>query len=241
MKKLVLLCFVGSLYLMACEQPPSLPLSHEKWDGLLQQYVDSNGNVDYAGMQAQESVLNDYLDILKANAPESTWASDKEMAYWINLYNAFTVHLILKHYPINSIMDLDNGDVWNVQTISIGGENLTLNQIEQHKLLTKFGETRVHFAVNCAAASCPPLLNRAWTESNIQQNYNTQANLFINDSSYNTLSLNTIDVSQIFNWYASDFGGANNIVPYIQQYSNTMIDNSAMVTYKPYDWALNSQ
>jgi len=221
--------------------PANTALNHDIFDRLLQRHVDAVGDVHYANFKTEIDSLEQYLDILKANAPETTWSANKEMAYWINLYNAFTIHEILKAYPVQSIMDLYNGAIWTTQTVTIGGTDYTLNQIEQDQLLTKFSEPRVHFAVNCAAASCPPLMNRAWTEQNIQQEYDNQARAFINNAAYNTVTLNALDVSKIFDWYAADFGGANQIVSYFQQYSTTTIDNNATVQYKNYDWGLNEQ
>lgn len=234
------------LLMTACEKKvedpskPVVPLSHHQWDSLLQVHVNNAGAVNYTNFKTDQALLNDYLSHLKDHAP-TNWSTDKEMAYWINLYNAFTVYNILLEYPVASIMDIDNGDIWNVRTIMIGDSSYTLNQIEKDKLLAKFGEEKVHFAVNCAAKSCPPLLNKAWTESNIQQYYTDRTHLFINDSSHNQLMANSIQVSKIFDWYAGDFGGVGGIVPYFQQFSTTTIDSSATVSYNAYDWALNKQ
>jgi hypothetical protein len=224
----------------ATPPPPANTLSHAKWDSLLQVHVNAAGEVDYASFKNDLSILDNYIIHLQNNAPNS-WTANKEMAYWINLYNAFTIQQVLVEYPVNSITDIDNGDIWNVRTVTVGGTAYTLNQIEQNQLLTKFSEPKVHFAVNCAAKSCPPLLNKAWTESNIQQNYTDRTNLFINDATHNQLTASSIQVSKIFDWYASDFGGPSGIVPYFQQYSTTTINNNATVTYNNYDWALNKQ
>lgn len=156
----------------------------------------------------EQSTVEEYLNLLSDHAPSSTWSANKEMVYWVNLYNAFTIYNILKEYPVASIMDIDNGMIWDQRKVRVGDTEYTLNQIEQERLLAKFSEPRVHFAVNCAAASCPPLLNKAWTEDNIQQYYTDQARTFINDTNYNLIQTNNIEVSEIFNWYAADFGGA---------------------------------
>jgi len=222
-------------------KPMRPALSHELFNGLLQKYVDRVGNVDYSAFKRSRKTLEEYLDVLKANPPKSNWTKNKEMAYWINLYNAFTIHTIVKNYPVNSIMDIDNGKVWDTQKINIGGSYYTLNQMEKDKLLKRFKEPRVHFAVNCGAASCPPLLNRAWTEGNIQHYYDAQAKSFINNSNYNELSPKLIKVSKIFSWYASDFGGSDKIVPYFQKYATTTIKDKAKVKFKEYDWKLNKQ
>lgn len=216
-------------------------LSHAIFDGLLRKYVNSSGGVNYSGLKKEEGKLKSYLDLLAQNPPQSSWSKNKEMAYWINLYNAFTIATILKEYPVKSVMDIEGGKVWDKRTIKIGGKSYTLNKIEKDMLLKKFKEPRVHFAVNCAAASCPPLLNKAWTEDNVQRYYNTQAKAFINNSKYNTISAKKLEVSQIFNWYAGDFGGSDKIVPYFQKYSNETIKDGAKVMFKEYDWSLNKQ
>lgn len=245
MSKLFLLGLLMTLLAFAaCEKPKEdkvLPPFHEQWDVLLQKYVNESGDVDYSNFKAEESKLKDYLDYLQQNPPTTTWSDNQEMAYWINLYNAFTIYNILLEYPTTSILNIDNGAIWTTRTVAIGDTSYTLDEIEKNNLLARFGEEKVHFAVNCAAVSCPPLLNKAWEEDNIQQYYEQQTKAFINDTTYNQLSANNIVVSKIFDWYASDFGGANNLVTYIQAYSNIAIDSNATVSYSNYDWALNEQ
>jgi hypothetical protein len=238
---------VGFLFLMllitACDKTTveGEPLSHDSFDTLLAKHVDVNGDVNYADFKNEETVLSEYLDLLKQNEPEDSWSDNKKMAYWINVYNAFTIYNILLEYPVSSIMDIESGAIWTTRKINIGGTNYTLGQIENDKLLSAFNEPRIHFAVNCAATSCPPLLNKAWREDNIQQYYDSQAKAFINNTTYNTITNNSIEVSKIFDWYAADFGGSTQIVSYVQPYSDTSIDNAATVTYKNYDWTLNEQ
>lgn len=216
-------------------------LSHDIFDALLRKHVNSSGNVNYSAFKKDKAKLGEYLDILKNNPPQSSWSKNKEMVYWINLYNAFTIHSIVEKYPVSSVMDLEGGKVWDKKKIVIDGKSLTLNNIEKDKLLKRFKEPRVHFAVNCAAASCPPLLNKAWTEDNVQRYYEKQAKAFINNSKYNSVSAKSVEASQIFNWYASDFGGSDKVLPYFQKYSETEIKKNAKVSFKEYDWKLNKQ
>lgn len=216
-------------------------LSHDIFDALLRKHVNSTGNVNYGAFKKDKAKLVEYLEVLKSNPPQSSWSKNKEMAYWINLYNAFTIHSIVEKYPVSSVMDLEGGKVWDKKKIVIAGKSLTLNNIEKDKLLKRFKEPRVHFAVNCAAGSCPPLLNKAWTEDNVQRYYAKQAKAFINNSSYNSVSAKSIEVSQIFNWYASDFGGSDKVLSYFQKYSDTEIKKNAKVSFKEYNWKLNKQ
>ncbi|MGH1335272.1 MAG: DUF547 domain-containing protein [Aureispira sp.] len=219
---------------------PAIPaFSHDKFDALLRKHVSSSGKVNYKSFKKDKAVLDDYINLLELNAPQSNWSKNKQMAYWINLYNAFTIHTILNNYPVKSITDIEGGKVWDRKTIRIGEEKLTLNDIEKKKLLQRFKDGRVHFAVNCAATSCPPLLNKAWTEDNVQRYLSKQTKAFINNTTENQLSAKAIQISQIFNWYASDFGGKDKVVSYFQKYADIEIKDNAKVTFKEYNWELN--
>ena len=121
----------------------------------------------------------------------------------------------------------------------MGGEKLSLNDIENNKIRAKFNEPRIHFAVNCAAKSCPPILNKAWTADNVQANLEARAKAFVNNSAYNKISAGSIQISKIFEWYAKDF--PEDIVSYLNRYSNTKIDADAQVSYIEYDWTLNGK
>ena len=166
------------------------------------------------------------------------------------MYNAMTLYHITLNYPINSIMDIDNGKIWDTKKIKVGSEYLTLNQIEKVKLLQKYGDYHIHFAVNCGAKSCPALLNRAWSEKTLYTDFKNQAQLFIQNASHNTIRSSSIALSQIFNWYASDFKQSpsyakvsktnrNHKISVIDHYHQTRISSSPQITYLEYDWRLN--
>ncbi|MEO1628882.1 MAG: DUF547 domain-containing protein, partial [Bacteroidota bacterium] len=186
--------------------------------------------------KADRSALDAYLKMLSANPPSSSWSSKEAMAFWINAYNAFTVQLIVDNYPLSSITNLDGGKTWKVKRISIGGKKYSLDQIENGILRPTYKDARIHFAVNCAARSCPPLLNRAWTAANLNSNFDKQAKAFINNPKFNKIGAGKVEISKIFEWYAADFG---NIVDYLNKYSTTKISSGAAVGYLDYDWALN--
>ena len=216
---------------------PAPEFSHSDWDGLLRKHVNSSGKVDYAGLKADKGILDGYIKNLQVNPPQSDWSKNKTMAYWINAYNAYTVKLIVDNYPVKSIRDLNGGNPWDVKNITIGGQKYSLNEIEKDILLKKYKEPRVHFAVNCAAKSCPALLNQAWTESNIQAKFEQQTLKFINNRQYNKLDKREVELSKIFDWYASDFG---DVLGFIRKYSDTEIKDNANISYIPYDWSLNN-
>ncbi|NRB54137.1 MAG: DUF547 domain-containing protein [Saprospiraceae bacterium] len=180
--------------------------------------------------------IEQYLKELADNPVQKSWTKAQKMAYWMNAYNAFTVKLILDNYPITSITKLSGGKVWDKKWIKLGDKTYSLNNIENDILRPMYKDARIHFAVNCAAKSCPPLLNRAWTDVNLEYYLEGQAKRFINHPDYNQISADKVVISKIFEWYAEDFG---NIIEYLNKYSKTKINPDAKVSYQEYDWALN--
>ena len=217
-------------------QLPSAP-SHKDWDALLSKYVSSSGKVNYKGIKSEQGKLDAYLKALADNPVQSTWSRNEKMVYWINAYNAFTVKLIVDNFPVSSIMKLHNGKPWDVKWIKLGDKTYSLNNIEHDILRPKYKDARIHFAVNCAAQSCPPLLNRAWTADNLNRYFNQQAKNFINNTKYNSISADKVELSKIFEWYGSDFG---ELITYLNKYSNTKINGGAEIIFQEYDWALNN-
>jgi len=216
---------------LALEKP-----DHSTWDQLLRKYVSAEGRVNYAGFKTDKAKLNTYLAHLRSNPVKKDWPKAEKMAYWINAYNAFTIKLIVDKYPVGSIMDLHDGKVWDVKWIKLGDRIYSLNQIENDILRPVYKDARIHFAVNCAAKSCPPLLNRAWTADNLGRYFDQQAKAFINNGKYNKIDASSVQISKIFEWYAGDFG---NMVEYLNKYSTIKINKNAKVSYREYDWALN--
>lgn len=215
---------------------PAVP-DHSRWNTLLQKHVTAAGKVNYSGFKKDQAQLKAYLDELAANPVQDSWSRSDKMAYWINVYNAFTIKLIVDNYPVSSITKLHGGKPWDVKWIKLGNSTYSLNEVENDILRPKYKDARIHFAVNCAAKSCPPLLNRAWTGENLNSYLEKQTKAFINNSAYNTISAKKAEVSKIFEWYAADFG---DLVEFLNKYSETRINNGAKVTYKEYDWALNN-
>jgi len=209
---------------------------HAGWDSLLQQYVSETGQVNYKGLKASPDALAAYCRSLAENTPQENWSRDEKLAYWINAYNAFTMKLIVDNYPTASILRFDGGKTWDVKRISLGGKKYSLNQIENEIIRPQFKEPRIHFAINCAAKSCPPLYNRAFTAENLEGNLEGRAKLFINNSRYNTISATKASVSKIFDWYGADFG---DLKKYLNRYAATPLRPSATVIFNDYDWDLN--
>ncbi len=223
---------------LPADEKKAAPFTHQLWDDLLRTYVSSSGWVNYAGMRPEKARLEKYLALLQANPPQSSWSREEEMAFWINAYNAHTVKLILDHYPLKSIRDIDKGNPWDVKRIKIGNKLYSLNEIENEMLRKRFGDARIHFAVNCAAKSCPPLYNRAWQASTLSQTLDERAGAFINDKQYNLITPSKASVSKIFEWYASDFG---DLIAFLNRYARVKLKAGAKVVFLEYDWSLNGK
>lgn len=226
---------------------PLLPApSHQLWDELVKKHVDKTGKVDYKGFQADRKKLKEYLDLLSSHAPNNKWSEKEKLAYWINAYNAYTVELVLQHYPVKSIKDIGGlvkipgiSSPWDIKFIKIGGEEYDLSSIE-HKILRKqFNEPRIHFAINCASYSCPRLRNEAFTADKLEEQLQDQAVGFVNDSRKNHITANNVELSQIFNWFKGDFTKDKDLLAYIQQYSKVKINPKAKISFIDYDWSLN--
>lgn len=217
-------------------------VSHAKWDALLKTYVSKAGIVNYKGFEADQKKLTAYLNELESIAPSASWSKNEIMVYWINAYNAYTVQLMVKNYPLKSIMDLKyNGkSAWDHKWIKIGSESLSLNDIEHVKLRKKYSDARIHFAVNCASFSCPILLNTAYTTEQLEAQLEAQAILFINDPKRNQISGSSAKISQLFEWYQGDFTtGGKTVIDFLNKYSKTKMKAGTKISYMNYDWNLN--
>jgi len=212
-------------------------VSHDIWDELLQKHVSDQGNVNYKGFKADKTKFNSYLKLLSETPPQDSWSKDKTLAYWMNVYNAFTVKLILDNYPIKSIKDIDGP--WNHRFIKIGDKWYTLNDVE-HRIIRKMDEPRIHFALVCAAVSCPKLYNKAFTAKDLETDLVLLTKGFLSDASKNELNENNIKLSRIFKWYGGDFKtNGNSLIDFLNQYSDITISDKAKKSYKDYNWNLN--
>ncbi|HMQ07710.1 MAG TPA: DUF547 domain-containing protein [Saprospiraceae bacterium] len=213
-----------------------VPIDHSSWNALLKVYV-KNGRVAYNELKKAESQLDKYLETLKKNHPDDAWSESAALAFWINAYNAFTIKMILEHYPVSSIKDIHGGNPWDVLWIKIGKELYSLNQIENEIIRVQFKEPRIHFALVCAAKSCPPLASVAFTSSNMESKLHQLTNSFLNDMTMNKISPSKLELSQLFNWYAEDFGDP---IEFIQKYTDVKIQRKATISFIEYDWSLNN-
>ena len=210
--------------------------SHQTWHNLLQKYVDQEGNVNYKGFKEDEPALDEYLDFLADSAPGSSSTKEEKLVFYINLYNAATVKLILENYPVRSIKDIKSP--WDKKWVKVGDEILSLGAIE-HKILRKLNEPRIHFAINCASYSCPKLSNQAYTISNLEGQLEMASKDFVNDSKRNKIGAREAQISEIFKWFKSDFTVNGSLKAYINQYADEPIGPDTKLKYINYDWSLN--
>ena len=212
-------------------------ISHDIWNNLLQKHVSDQGNVNYKGFKTDIAQFSKYLKSLSEAPPQDSWSKDKTLAYWMNVYNAFTVKLILDNYPTKSIKDIDGP--WNHRFIKIGEKWYTLNDVE-HKIIRKMDEPRIHFALVCAAVSCPRLYNKAFTAKTLEADLELLTRGFLNDPSKNEFSENTMEISKIFKWYGGDFkNDGQDLIDFLNQYTDVQISSKAKKSYKDYNWNLN--
>ena len=220
-------------------QPEIQKVDHKDWNELVQKYVDENGFVNYEGFKKDQEQLINYINYLSITVPNDSWSIQEQLAYYINLYNAATVRLILDNYPIESIKEISKP--WGLTVIILGDESFSLGDIE-HNILRKMNEPRIHFAINCASYSCPNLLNEAYTASTIEEQLERVSFSFINGDK-NDLSSKNPQLSKIFKWYKNDFlfEGKKDLFGFINQYSDIKIEKGADIDYKDYNWDLNEK
>lgn len=245
----LLCCLAGTISCQASTlgQGKLTPPTHELFDKLLKKYVSVDGRVNYTGFLAEKETFQVYLDKLSDNAPDrNTWSREEQLAYWINAYNAFTIKLIIDNYPVTSIQDLKPSlniplvnTVWHMKFFKIGGKEASLDEIE-HKILRKeFDEPRIHFAINCASFSCPPLLNEAFTAKKLEAQLDRVVVGFINDPKRNKISRDKVEISKIFSWFKGDFTKNESLIEFLNRYAQIKIKANAKISHLPYDWSLN--
>ena len=196
---------------------PGFDQNHARLTEVLAAHI--NGDVvEYKAIKEERDGLDAYLASLETVMPEefASWSRAQQFAFWIDAYNAFTVKRVVDAYPIASIQDLGDGKekVWDQKFIplgrlfsEVGGNDLSLNDIENRILRPKFKDARVHAAINCASRSCPPLLATAFVADKLDGQLDAQVERWLGDPSRNRFDAKAkkIVVSKIFDWFKDDF------------------------------------
>ena len=242
--------------------PAQPPFHHSTLDTVLVSYVNDAGLVDYASLQKDRTTLDSYIDSIGSVSPQSHperfASSSHQLAYWINAYNALVLRGIIDAYPVDSVKDIKllNG-FFNRQTWNVGGRFLTLDTIENDIIRPRFNEPRIHFVLNCGAKSCPPLENRAFTGTSLEDRLDKALMRFIASEDFFYLQEDRLILSKIIDWYRTDFHHqtpSNNpqstvidpLISYFIPYADpSMIDllrhPTLNVEFMDYDWSLNEQ
>ena len=239
----------------AHDEKSTFTIDHLAWTRFLGKYVrtDERGvNVVAYGFVDKPDLRNlrDYIGRLTI-APISSYSRNVQLAYWINLYNALTVKLILDHMPVESIRDIDISPGWFVKgpwgrkLARIEGVSLSLDDIEHRILRPIWQDARIHYAVNCAAIGCPNLQKKAYTGETADEMLTAAAREFVNDRRAAEFTGAELHISSLYKWYLPDFGGTpNNILIHLRKYAapalRTKLGNVVKITGHRYDWKLNS-
>ncbi len=213
------------------------------FDPLLKKYVSGNG-VRYAAWKASAddfAALEKIVAAIGAENPSGLSRNDK-LAFYINAYNAWMIHLVLQKYPIKSVRDYAAlFGIFTGKNIRLGGEKISLNYLEKDLILKGLGEPRAHFAVNCASRSCPVLIPSAYTGATIDAVLNERAKAFTANPLGVQLAKDgkTAQISSIFKWYDADFKPAGGPVAFINKYRAQPLPAGVKVEFQDYDWGLN--
>lgn len=222
-------------------------VDHSIFDSLLRIHVDGNGLVDYAGFQEDSVLFHQYLTILSENPPTESWSRSEKLVYWINTYNAYTIELILTYKPKESIKDITTVNIpfvnspWQIDFIPIHDKVYNLDDIEHGIIRKEFDEPRIHFALVCAAMSCPKLRNEAYAADRLEIQLIHQTRDFLRDTTKNQINAHVTKLSPIFKWYGGDFSKQGSLINFLNKYTATPIERNASVKFMDYNWNLNKQ
>lgn len=209
-----------------------------------------DGLVDYAALKSNRAPLDAYLEMMGTVDPENL-SRNGQLAFYINLYNAATLRLIVDHYPVESIKDIGSffSSPWKASIVTLNGELVSLDHIEHEIIRARFNESRIHFALNCSAISCPILHDEPYSAGKLERQLSGATTRFINDGSKNYLLGRVLYISKIFDWFSGDF--PEDIARWVERYSRDRLrgqfEEAAQkgtplrVEYLKYDWSLNDQ
>jgi hypothetical protein len=255
---------LGMSLLMLTSAEAAAP-DHQPWQQLLQSHVvvfrgGQATEVDYAGMSRDQVRLAAYLKTISAvtRTDFDRWPKDDQLAFLINAYNAWTVKLIVDADPgLESIRDLGSllQSPWKKSFIPLLGETRSLDDIE-HGLIRgsgRYGDPRIHFAVNCASIGCPALSPEAYVGSKLDRQLEQATRQFLADRTRNRLGASGLEVSSIFRWYKEDFAagwrGARSLGAFLALYDDALglgpkqksqlAGGQMPISFLEYDWRLN--
>ncbi len=228
-------------------------IPHDTWGSFLKLYAERSDDgvvrFDYARVTVQDrALLDDYISAL-SSLRISGYSRAEQFAYWVNLYNALTVQVVLDHYPVKSIRDIDISPglfadgPWRKKLVEVEAEPLGLDDIEHRILRPGWGDPRIHYAVNCASIGCPNLQLVPFTAANSEQLLDRAARDYINHPRAVSVDERGLGLSSIYNWFEADFTNDGGVLGHLEQYADAdllnRIDGIVRVRGYSYDWTLN--
>ncbi len=214
-------------------------INYQFYEDFLFKYVSEEGYVEYDAIYDNHIDLKNVIKKFESLETYSNWSKNQELSHWINIYNVYSIKLIVDNFPINSIKDISQS--FDLRFIPYNNQYISLNYIEK-EILSKTLDERIHFAINCASISCPNINRVPFYADTIENQLEVAAKNFINNTTKNDISRKEVKLSKIFDWYADDFLKNNaSVIDYINKYSDTRIKDSAEIQYLDYNWSLNSQ
>lgn len=233
MKKLLtLLVFVSSITF----GQTSTSTFFKEADAFFSKYV-MDGRVDYKSLKNNMTSIDGLY--AQVNNMNLTGVDENvQKAFYLNAYNIVVIYHVTRYYPLKS--PLDQSGFFDQVKHKVAGEPLTLNALEIKKIIIPYKDARIHFALACAAVSCPKLASFAYQPATLDKQLDDRAKLAINDNSFIKLQSKKVEVSQIFKWYERDFtNGGNTVISFINKYRNDKIPEAYALGYYEYDWKLN--
>jgi hypothetical protein len=231
----------------------NLTINHNKWDDLTRRFVmptkSGFNRFAYSKFQIDDKrQLQTYISELSIT-PISQYNRDQQRAFWINLYNAVTIKVMLDNYPVDSIRQIKSGffsrGPWDKKLVEVEAEKITLNDIEHRILRPIWPDARIHYAVNCASIGCPNLQSRAFTAENADAMLEAAAIEFINHHRAVQVKNGKLRISSIYEWYKVDFGGTDaGVIAHLLQYAKPQLADQLSgiesIDDDYYNWGVNN-
>ncbi len=231
----------------------TLTVDHRSWDAFLARYVVTKNRMNLVNYRAvtleDRAALDHYIDTLESTDVDRL-TRNQQFAFWVNLYNGATVRLVLRHYPVKSIRDIDispglfSDGPWGAKILTVDGIKLSLDDIEHRILRPIWKDPRIHYAVNCASIGCPDLPRHAFRAKGLGDMLDAAARAYINHPRGMRIKDGRLIVSKLYKWYMADFGGTEaGVIAHLRRYAEPgKADMLATITHidgYTYDWSLN--
>ncbi len=254
---------------------PLPPFVHDDWDAFLDRHVDPEGRVAYAAARADRDELDRYVTAIAVGSPDTMPAlfpsEPDRLAYWLNAYNAWTISLVLDHYPVASVHDIQTGfsrivsailpdgaGFFFFHRIELGGASTSLYSLENGVLRARFDDPRIHFALNCASLGCPRLPQKAFLGESLEDQLERETEWFLSEERnvHVDPEHGVVRLSSIFDWYAEDFTGwmerhvpdePASLLGWVAHHlkgsrrEELLLCRECRVEFVRYDWRLNDQ